>query len=45
MLERTSAIRISDEQHGPAGERRFRYVPTYMLRGVQALHLEFDPVV
>ena len=44
MLERTSTIRISDEQHGPAGERRFRYVPTYMLRGVQALHLEFDPV-
>jgi cytochrome P450 family 150 subfamily A5 len=44
MLERTSGIRISDEQHGPAGERRFRYVPTYMLRGVQALHLEFDPI-
>jgi len=44
FLERTSDIRISEEKHGPAGERRFRYVPTYMLRGVQELHLEFDPV-
>jgi cytochrome P450 len=43
MLERTSGIRIADEHHGPAGARRFRYVPTYMLRGLQALHLEFEP--
>ena len=42
MLARTSNLRISDEHHGPAGDRRFRYVPTYMLRGVQALHLEFQ---
>jgi len=42
MLERTSAIRISADEHGPADARRYRYVPTYMLRGLQALHLEFE---
>ena len=44
MLERTSGIRIADDKHGPADARRFRYVPTYMLRGLQALYLELDPV-
>ncbi|HVV37279.1 MAG TPA: cytochrome P450 [Acidimicrobiales bacterium] len=42
MLARTKDIRLSDEHHGPAGARKFRYVPTYMLRGVQELHVEFD---
>jgi cytochrome P450 len=42
MLERTAGIRIADDKHGPAGARRFRYVPTYMLRGLQALHLDLD---
>lgn len=42
LLERTTDIRISEEMHGPAGHRRYRYLPTYMLRGVQVLHLEFD---
>jgi cytochrome P450 family 150 subfamily A5 len=44
MLERASGIRIADDKHGPAGARRFRYVPTYMLRGLQALYLELDLV-
>jgi cytochrome P450 len=43
ILQRTRNIRISDEQHGPAGERKFRYAPTYMLRGLIALHLDFEP--
>ncbi|MGH8979220.1 MAG: cytochrome P450, partial [Acidimicrobiia bacterium] len=43
-LERTSGIRIADDKHGPTGARRFRYVPTYMLRGLQALYLELDTV-
>ena len=33
-----------DEAHGPAGARRSEYVPTYLLRGLQRLHLEFEPV-
>jgi len=44
LLERTSGMRVADDKHGPAGERRFRYVPTYMLRGLQALHLELEPI-
>jgi cytochrome P450 len=43
ILQRTSNIRISEEKHGPADGRKFRYVPTYMLRGLVALHLEFEP--
>ncbi len=42
MLERTTDICISDAAHGPAGDRKYRYVPTYMLRGLQALHLNFE---
>ena len=30
--------------HGPAGARRYQYVPTYILRGLTRLHLEFTPV-
>ncbi len=43
LLERTSDIRLSDEHHGPPDERRFRYVPTFILRGLTHLYLEFEP--
>ncbi len=43
LLDRLDDIRISEEHHGPAGDRRYRYVPTYMLRGLSQLHLEFTP--
>jgi len=42
LLDRTSDIRISEAHHGPAGARHYRYVPTYILRGLTELHLEFD---
>jgi cytochrome P450 family 150 subfamily A5 len=42
LLDRTTDIRISDAKHGPAGERRYSYIPTYILRGLTELHLEFD---
>lgn len=42
FLERTSEIRISEEHHGPPGERRYAYEPTYMLHGLQALHVEWN---
>ena len=41
LLDRTTDIRISEEQHGPADARRYTYVPTYILRGLTELHLEF----
>jgi cytochrome P450 family 150 subfamily A5 len=43
LLDRIDDIRISEAEHGPAGNRRYDYVPTYILRGVSRLHLEFDP--
>jgi cytochrome P450 len=41
LLDRTSEIRISEREHGPAGARRYGYVPTFILRGLTTLHLEF----
>jgi len=43
LLGRTRHIRVSAEHHGPEGGWRFDYEPTYILRALQALHLEFDP--
>jgi cytochrome P450 len=43
LLDRLSDIRISEEHHGPADARRFNYVPTFILRGLTTLHLEFTP--
>ena len=45
LLDRMDNIRISESEHGPAGARRYDYVPTYILRGVSRLHLEFEPRV
>jgi cytochrome P450 family 150 subfamily A5 len=42
LLDRTTEIRISEEHHGPPGARRYQYVPTYILRGLTALHLELS---
>ncbi|PLK26722.1 cytochrome P450 [Novosphingobium sp. TH158] len=44
ILSRTSSIRISEEHHGPAGARRYRYEPTYSFRSMSDLHIEFEPV-
>jgi cytochrome P450 family 150 subfamily A5 len=42
MLDRMSGIRIDESEHGPADGRRYRYVPTFILRGLTRLYLEFD---
>jgi cytochrome P450 family 150 subfamily A5 len=44
LLDRMADIRISEAAHGPADARRYEYVPTYILRGLTRLHLEFTPV-
>jgi cytochrome P450 len=44
ILDRMRDIRLSEEHHGPAGERRFDYEPTWVLRGLHELHIEFTPV-
>jgi cytochrome P450 len=43
ILDRVQDIRISEAEHGPAGARRYQYAPTYILRGLQRLYLEFTP--
>ncbi|WP_420617877.1 cytochrome P450 [Candidatus Poriferisocius sp.] len=43
ILDRMADIAISDDVHGAPGERRFVYVPTYILRGLAFLGLEFTP--
>ena len=43
VLDRMADIRISEAEHGPEGARRYRYVPTYILRGLARLHIEFAP--
>ena len=43
ILERTRDIRLSEEHHGPPGARRFSYTNTWVLRGLDRLHLEFTP--
>lgn len=44
MFDRTSDIRISEQVHGPADARRCSYLPTFILRGLTHINLEFDPV-
>ncbi len=44
ILDRMRDIRLSEAEHGPAAARRFQYTPTYVLRGLAALHLEFTPI-
>jgi cytochrome P450 len=43
FLACTGDIRLSETAHGPAGARRFSYLPSFVLRGLTDLQLEFDP--
>ena len=42
LLKRTKLISLSEEHHGKPGARRFNYDLTYILRGVQDLHVVFE---
>jgi len=44
ILDRMRDIRLSEEHHGPPGARRLQYEPTWLLRGLKELHLEFTPI-
>ena len=44
ILDRMAGIGISETAHGPAGARRYEYAPTYILRGLQRLELQFTPI-
>jgi cytochrome P450 len=43
MLDRMGDIRISEAEHGPPDDRRYEWEPTFLLRRLRSLHLEFTP--
>ena len=43
LFEHTSDIRLSEAHHGPKGARRIDYEPSYIIRGLANLHVEFTP--
>jgi cytochrome P450 len=43
VLDRMANIQLSEEHHGPANDRRFEYLPGFVLRGLRDLYLEFTP--
>ena len=45
LLDRTSDITISEAHHGPADARRYDYLPTFFLRGLERLYLDITPAV
>jgi cytochrome P450 len=44
MLARLDDIHISEAEHGPPAARRYSYTNSWILRGFDALHLEFTPI-
>ena len=42
MFDRMADIRISEDAHGPADARRYEYAPTFILRGLERLHIDFE---
>ncbi|MBX7069521.1 MAG: cytochrome P450 [Microthrixaceae bacterium] len=44
ILDRTRDLRLSAEHHGTDGNWHFDYEPTWILRGLTKLHIEFTPV-
>ncbi|GLP74804.1 cytochrome P450 [Mycobacterium antarcticum] len=42
LLDRMRNIRIDDTVHGTVDDRRYSYEPTFLLRGLTELHIEFD---
>jgi cytochrome P450 len=44
MLDRMRDITISEAKHGGGVDRQYRYEPTFLLRGLTELHIEFTSV-
>jgi cytochrome P450 len=43
ILARMTDIHADEAKHGPIDQRRYTYTPTYILRGLTELHLQFTP--
>ncbi|MDF2830010.1 MAG: cytochrome, partial [Mycobacterium sp.] len=44
ILDRMGDIRIDDEKHGPEGSRSYDYEPTFILRGLTQINIQFTPL-
>ena len=44
ILDRMADIAIAEAEHGPSNARRYTYDPTWQMRGLSELHLEFTPI-
>jgi cytochrome P450 len=44
ILDRMADITISEIHHGPADARRYEYEPTFILRGLNELHIDFKQI-
>jgi cytochrome P450 len=42
LFDRSDHFAIDETRHGPAGARRYSYLPSYILRGLDALHVRFE---
>jgi len=42
LLDRTTDIWIDEDHHGPAGDRTYHYIPTFILRGLTRLHIGYE---
>jgi cytochrome P450 len=45
LLEHTSDISMSADKHGPPGNRHLDYEASFIIRGLENLHLELKPAV
>jgi cytochrome P450 len=43
LLEHTALISLNEEKHGPAGARRIAYEPSFIIRGLDQLHVDLKP--
>jgi cytochrome P450 len=43
ILDRMGDIRANEAEHGPLGNRRYNYTPTFIMRGLNELHIQFTP--
>jgi cytochrome P450 len=44
ILDQMADIAIVGAQHGPPDARRYNYEPTWQMRGLTELYLEFTPI-
>ena len=44
ILDRMANIRVSEKVHGEPDARRYDFEPTFIMRGLTAMHIEFDSI-